>query len=53
MAIVGGALIPQLQGVLADHIGLQHAFFLPLLCYLYILFYGIRGSRIQALPQAG
>jgi fructokinase len=33
MAIVGGALIPYLQGVLADHIGLQHAFFLPLLCY--------------------
>ena len=52
MAIVGGAIIPRLQGVLADHIGLQHAFFLPLLCYLYILFYGIRGSRIQALPQA-
>jgi MFS transporter, FHS family, L-fucose permease len=47
MAIVGGALIPYLQGVLADQIGLQHAFILPLLCYLYILFYGVRGSRIS------
>jgi MFS transporter, FHS family, L-fucose permease len=46
MAIVGGALIPYVQGVFADHIGLQHAFFLPLLCYLYIFFYGVRGSRV-------
>jgi FHS family L-fucose permease-like MFS transporter len=45
MAIVGGALIPLLQGVLADHIGIQHAFILPLICYLYIIYYGFHGSR--------
>lgn len=50
MAIVGGAIVPYVQGVLADHIGLQHAFFLPLLCYLYIVFYGLSGSRIRSLP---
>ena len=49
MAIVGGALIPYVQGVLADHMGLQHAFFLPLLCYVYILFYGISGSKIRTI----
>lgn len=49
MAIVGGALIPQLQGVIADHIGLQHAFFLPLLCYAYILFYGVSGSKVRTI----
>lgn len=49
MAIVGGALIPYVQGVLADHIGLQHAFFLPLLCYLYIFFYGVSGSKIRTI----
>ncbi len=49
MAIVGGAVIPLLQGVLADHIGLHHSFVLPLLCYGYIIFYGLVGSR----PQAG
>lgn len=49
MAIVGGALIPYVQGVLADHMGLQHAFFLPLLCYLYILFYGISGSKVRTI----
>ena len=47
-AIVGGAVIPLLFGVLADQIGLQHAFFLPLLCYLYILFYGASGSKIRS-----
>jgi len=49
MAIVGGALIPYVQGVFADHIGLQHAFFLPLLCYLYILFYGVSGSKVRTV----
>jgi FHS family L-fucose permease-like MFS transporter len=44
-AIVGGAIIPLAQGVLADHIGLHIAFFLPALCYLYIMFYGFVGSK--------
>lgn len=45
-AIVGGAIIPELQGLLADRIGIHHAFILPILCYLYIAWYGLRGSRI-------
>ncbi len=45
MAIVGGAVIPWLQGALADHVGVHHAFVLPMLCYLYIIFYGLKGSR--------
>src|SRR5450432_293981 len=45
MAIVGGAVIPLLQGMLADHIGIQSAFVLPLLCYAYIGFYGFSVSR--------
>ena len=45
MAIVGGAIIPLLQGMLADRVGIQHAFVLPLACYAYILWYGLRGSR--------
>ena len=39
-AIVGGAIVPLLQGVFADSFGIHTAFFLPLLCYLYIAFYG-------------
>ena len=44
-AIVGGAIIPELQGLLADRIGIHHAFILPVICYLYIAYYGFRGSR--------
>jgi len=44
-AIVGGAIIPELQGVLADHIGIHHAFVLPALCYLYIAFFAFRSNK--------
>lgn len=46
MAIVGGALIPLLQGYYADVIGIQKAFFIPVICYLYIVYYGINGHKI-------
>jgi FHS family L-fucose permease-like MFS transporter len=49
-AIVGGALIPELQGLIADRIGIHHAFFVPAICYLYILYYGIWGSQKKAAP---
>jgi FHS family L-fucose permease-like MFS transporter len=45
MAIVGGAVIPVTVGAVADHYGLHHAFVIPVICYLYILYYGLRGSR--------
>jgi FHS family L-fucose permease-like MFS transporter len=45
MAIVGGAVVPLLVGALADNFGLHHAFVIPVICYLYILYYGLRGSR--------
>ncbi len=44
-AIVGGAIIPFIQGVLKDHYSWQWAFIMPTLCYLYILFYGVNGYR--------
>jgi len=45
MAIVGGAILPLIQGAIADRIGLQSAFFVPVICYLYILYYALVGSR--------
>ena len=45
MAIVGGAILPVVQGAIADHVGLHHAFLLPVICYLYILFYALSGSK--------
>ncbi|MFZ4715057.1 MAG: sugar MFS transporter [Bacteriovoracaceae bacterium] len=40
MAIVGGAIIPLLQGFMADSMGLKVSFILPLACYLYIAYFG-------------
>src|SRR5437879_458541 len=45
MAIVGGAIVPVIQGAIADHIGVHHAFFVPVICYLCILFYALSGSK--------
>jgi FHS family L-fucose permease-like MFS transporter len=42
-AIVGGAIIPFVQGFIADRMGIHHAFFLPAICYLYIVFFAIKG----------
>jgi FHS family L-fucose permease-like MFS transporter len=44
MAIAGGAL-SALQGVIADHYGLQLSFLLPAACYIYVLFYALWGSK--------
>ena len=45
MAIVGGATLPVIQGAIADRVGPHHAFVLPVICYLFILFYGLSGSK--------
>ena len=52
MAIVGGAILPVAQGWIADHIGIHHAFFLPVICYLYILFFALSGSRPNSVRYA-
>jgi FHS family L-fucose permease-like MFS transporter len=44
-AIVGGAIIPYLFGAAADKVGIQHAFVIPMICYLYIAWYGLWGSK--------
>jgi FHS family L-fucose permease-like MFS transporter len=43
-AIVGGAIIPLVQGFIADRIGIHHAFFLPVICYLYIVLFALVGK---------
>jgi FHS family L-fucose permease-like MFS transporter len=52
MAIVGGALIPVIQGALADRIGIHHCFVIPVLCYLYIAWYGVSGGRRRTAASA-
>jgi len=45
MLIVGGAVIPVLMGLVADGMGVRYAFILPIICYLYIVFYALVGSK--------
>ncbi len=45
MAIIGGAVLPATMGYISDHSNIQRAFIVPLLCYIYILYFGIRGYR--------
>jgi len=50
MAILGGALLPPLQGHIADVAGLQTSFIVPLLAYAYVGFYGWKGHKIGRTP---
>jgi FHS family L-fucose permease-like MFS transporter len=47
LAIVGGAIVPVMQGAIADAVNLQISFILPMICYLYIIFYGLVGSQYE------
>jgi FHS family L-fucose permease-like MFS transporter len=53
MAILGGALIPLLQGAIADSIGIQKALFLPVVCYLYLLYFGYYCWRHLGMVEVG
>lgn len=52
MAIVGGAIIPYMQGLVADRFGVQVSFLIPALCYVYIVYYGLWGSRVRGALAA-
>ncbi|KTF11520.1 L-fucose:H+ symporter permease [Pseudoalteromonas sp. 10-33] len=46
LAIVGGALVPLLQGYIADTVNIQDSFFVPMLCYVFIAWYGLNVVRL-------
>lgn len=52
MAIVGGALVPFGQGLVADSLGIQWSFFVPLVCYGFILYFGARFAGLYHAPSA-
>ncbi|KAA0701190.1 L-fucose:H+ symporter permease [Neorhizobium sp. P12A] len=45
LGIVGGAVLPVIQGFLADTIGIHLAFLMPVICYIYIAYYGLKGHK--------
>lgn len=52
MAIVGGAIVPVVQGYFADTIGLLPSFVVPAVCYAYIVFYGLKGHVVRSVRDA-
>nr|WP_240916849.1 sugar MFS transporter [Pseudoalteromonas sp. Z1A8] len=46
LAIVGGALVPLLQGFIADTVNIQQSFFVPMVCYVFIAWYGLNVVRL-------
>jgi MFS transporter, FHS family, L-fucose permease len=51
-AILGGAIVPKIQGILADHIGLQPSFIVPVVCYIYIASFGIAAIKRPVASDA-
>jgi len=47
MSIVGGALIPILMGHIADVSTMALGFIVPLICFVFILYYGLRGYKVR------
>lgn len=45
MAILGGAILPPIQGAIADHFGIQISFVVPMIAFAYVAFYGIYGYK--------
>ena len=47
--IFGGAIIPLIMGSIADSAGYSYAFIVPAICYLYIFFYAVKGSKLRSV----
>ena len=45
MSIIGGAVCPALMGLISDAFDIQHAFIVPLICYVYVLYFALSGYR--------
>jgi len=50
MAIIGGAFFPAIMGRISDASSIQKAFIVPLLCYVFILYFGLSGHKPAAAP---
>ncbi len=48
MSVLGGAVVPWLQAAVADRLGGYHySFFIPMLCYVYLAYYGLKGYKVK------
>ena len=55
MSIIGGGLIPAAMGKISDASNIQRAFIVPLICYLYVIYFAVRGyrpNRVSSVPES-
>jgi FHS family L-fucose permease-like MFS transporter len=51
-AVVGGAILPYFMGLLADNYSMRVGFFMPLLCFAFIAFYGFNWRKFYRHDMA-
>ncbi len=49
LSVVGGAVVPLVTGIAADHVGLGHALLVPVICYAWVAFFGVFCARQEGL----
>jgi MFS transporter, FHS family, L-fucose permease len=47
MAIVGGAVVPPVMGLVADRFGIQLSFLIPAFCFLVVVYFGMDGHKVK------
>lgn len=50
MAIVGGAVLPPVMGIISEQLSIQSSFWLPVISFLFVAYYGFKGYQIQQRP---
>jgi len=53
MMILGGAILPVFQGMMADGYGIHSSFIIPVISYIYIAFYGLNGYKPKYSQSSG
>lgn len=51
LGIVGGAIVPPLMGYISDTVGIKYSFIVPLICYIYLLFFAVKGYKVKIKTQ--
>jgi FHS family L-fucose permease-like MFS transporter len=52
MGIVGGAIIPPIMGKVSDLSNIQYAYLVPIICFLYILYFAYRNLKVKKVELA-
>ena len=51
-SIIGGAVFPAIMGFISDHSSIRQAFFVPVVCQVYVLYFALSGYKPVGLPSA-